>query len=106
MTEDLFKYKPDMNQKYNGIEKYIFRDAYLFFIKWKSIPNKAENWKVLEQDRSIFIFKYKDHPFAKSMIDSVVEQLRHENYGTELAGFTHEQWEERLEIAKKSKPWS
>ena len=44
MTEDLFKYKPDMNQKYNGIEKYIFRDAYLFFIKWKSIPNTVVWW--------------------------------------------------------------
>ena len=106
MAEDLFKYKPDLNQKYDGIEKYIFRDAYRFFIKFKSMPNIEENWAVLERDREIFYFKYKDHPFAKAMIDSVVEQLRHENYGTELNGFTHEQWEERLEVAKRSKPWS
>ena len=25
--------------KYNGIEKYIFSDLYLFFLKYKDIPN-------------------------------------------------------------------
>lgn len=90
-----------MAEKYAGIEKYIFADVYNFFLKYKDIPNQNTYWKKCIADAEILNFKYKDHPLARCLVTSVINQLEHKICGRELNGLTHEQWEINLDIAHK-----
>lgn len=92
--------------KYIGIEKYIFSDIYNFFLKYKDIPNEDYYWECLVQDSRILLFKYKNHPLCKEMLLATMTQLEHKIGGKPSGGFTHEQWEMRLEVAKSGKPFS
>lgn len=90
-----------MAEKYNGIERYIFADAYNFFLKFKDMQNNDYNWNVCIQDANMIYFKYKNHPLARAIISSTINQLEHIITGGELEGLRHEQWEQKLDIAHK-----
>lgn len=88
--------------KYMGIEKYIYSDAYVFFLKYKDIPNEDYYWEKCIEDAKLLIFKYKEHPFARQMITATIDQLDHTINKTLLNGYTHEQWEQLLSLAKNT----
>lgn len=90
-----------MGAPYSGIEKYIFADAYNFFLKYKDIPNEDYYWECCVADAKSLCFKYKEHKLAMSLINSVLEQLEHKVAGRKSKELTHEQWEENLSVAHK-----
>lgn len=90
-----------MAVKYNGIERYIFADIYNFFLKYKDVPNEEYYWECLMQESRIISFKYREHPMVRSLLVATIVQLEHVISGKPIEGRTHEQWEERLDIAHK-----
>jgi len=91
-----------MAGKYLGIEKYIFSDVYNFFLKYKDMPNENICWEVCLKDAEILYFKYKDHPFVRTMVTATISQIEHKVCNKPLLGLTHEEWEQNLEIAKQT----
>lgn len=91
------------NQKptYNGIERFIFSDVYVFFTKYKDIRNEDFYWETLLNDAKILLFKYKNHPLARGLVASAIDQLEHVVNKTTLNGYTREQWEQILVEAHK-----
>lgn len=90
-----------MAEKYNGIERYIFADAYNFFLKFKDMQNNDYNWEMCIGEAKLLYFKYKNHPLARGVIASTVNQIEHVVIGKPLDGLTHQQWEDALSIAHK-----
>ena len=90
-----------MAVKYDGIERYIFADIYNFFLKYKDVPDEEYYWECLMQEARIINFKYKDHPMARSILVSTITQLEHVIAGKLREGLTHEQWEQKFDIAHK-----
>lgn len=91
-----------MAAKYEGIEKNIFSDVYLFFLKYKDMSNTDICWEVCLQDAKMLNFKYKDHPLARTMVSATLSQLEHIVNHKPLNGLTHDEWEKALEVAKKT----
>lgn len=92
--------------KYNGIEKYIFSDMYLFFLKYKDIPNDEYYWNACLEDAKMLMFKWKNHPFAQGMLSQTLNQLEHVVSGRPLNELSREQWEETLVVAKEGKAFN
>ena len=92
--------------KYNGIEKYIFSDLYLFFLKYKDIPDNDIYWETCISDARVLNFKWKNHPFARALIADTMSQLEHIIKHTTLDGYTREQWEVILQLPKEGKPFN
>lgn len=98
------------SEKYNGFEKYLFTDTYNYLLKYKSIritdgvrQNVLEN---LERDCKSLQFKYKDNPYAFMLVAATFEHLYNGIvYGME-GGICLADWEEKLQVAKNSKPFS
>ena len=96
-------------KKYEGFEKYLFTDTYNYFLKYQNMKlndwNKTDVLSNLERDCNSLVFKYKDNPYASMIVKCTFEQLfNYIVYGCEAAT-TREQWEEKLEITKNSKPF-
>lgn len=89
------------DNKYNGIERYIFADVYNFFLKYKDMPNEDYYWENCLNDSQMLYFKYKNNPFARAMLSSTINQLEAKITGKLQAGLTYEQWDEQLKLAKK-----
>ena len=90
-----------MAEKYNGIERYIFADAYSFFLKFKDMDNTDYNWDLCVKEGNLLYFKYRNHPLARGVISSAIMQLEHIVGNKTIDGLTHEQWEDALSIAHK-----
>lgn len=88
--------------KYTGIEKYIFSDIYLFFLKYKDIPNEDYYWSMCISDANLLRFKYKNHPFACAMINATMNQLEAIINKKPIAGISREDWETQLSVAKNT----
>lgn len=94
---------------YNGIEKYIFSDMYLFFLKYQGIPDEPYYWNCCEQDMKNLRFKYKNHAFAEMILDSTYSQLRHKvknipmHDSTGTVVHSYDEWDKQLAIAKQTK---
>ena len=90
-----------MSAPYYGIEKYIFADVYNFFLKYKDMPNEDYYWEKCIGDAKLISFKYKEHRLARSMVNSIIEQLEHKICDKTYKGLLHEQWEKNLESVHK-----
>lgn len=90
-----------MAEKYDGIERYIFADLYNFFLKYKDMPNTDYYWQICLDDAKVLRFKYMEHPVVTGMIAQVITQIEHKVTGRTLSNLSHEQWEEKLKLAKK-----
>lgn len=98
---------------YTGIEKFIFADMYLFFIKYMNIPDEPYYWDCCSKDMDMLRFKYKNHPFAEMILDSTYSQLRHKVKNLtmspldgQMSPMTHDEWEQYLDVVKRTKPFS
>lgn len=90
-----------MADKYNGIEKYMFSDAYTLFLKFKGMPDLQENWTLCTDEAAMYTKKYANHPLAVSLIMSVLEYLQLKICDNNIKGLTYEQWEEILKNSHK-----
>ena len=90
-----------MAEKYDGIERYIFADAYNFFLKYKDVPNDEFYWEKIIADAKMLSFKYKDHPMLRGILGDVMNQLEHVINDKPLNKLTHEEWEKKLSLAHK-----
>ena len=91
-----------MAEKYTGIEKYMFSDAYNFFLKYKDMQNTDYYWELCIKDARTLYFKYADHPLIRGLVSSTMQQLSHKVNNTVLCGLTPDQWEEKLKVAKQT----
>lgn len=89
------------DNKYTGIERYIFSDVYNFFLKYKDIPNEDYYWEKCLEDAQMIYFKYKNNPFARALVINTINQLEAKITGVMQDGFTYEQWETQLKSARK-----
>lgn len=95
-----------MAEKYTGIEKYIFADAYNFFLKYVNVPNDDYYCECCVADAKMLIFKYKDYPLAFNMIMSIVEQLEFKHMNRTMSGMTYEEWEKYIGDYKNASAFS
>lgn len=86
---------------YSGIEKYIFSDAYNFFLKYKDMPNDDYHWDACIKDAGMLGFKYKNHPMMRTILNGVMNQLEHIVCDKAINDMDREQWEENLKVAHK-----
>lgn len=89
-------------EKYNGIEKYIYSDVYRFFLKYKDCPNTDNTWESIIKDGDSLYKKYQAHPLASKMVMCTMDQLEHIITKKAAKGFTREEWEVKLKSAKES----
>lgn len=93
-----------MTNKYLGIEKYIFSDAYNLFLKYKDIdPNNSYYWECCMTDAKSLTSKYHDYPFARELILNVLGQLEFKLCDRTLDGKTYNEWEKILGNYKDAK---
>lgn len=85
-----------MAEKYSGIEKYIFSDVYVFFLKYKDMPNTDYNWECCIHDAQLLYLKYQNHPLARAIVTDTIDQISHVVKNTRLCGYSHEEWEKIL----------
>lgn len=96
-----------MTNKYLGVEKYIFSDAYNLFLKYKDIdPNNDYYWECCVADAKLLTFKYHDYPFARELVLSVLGQLEFKLCNKTLSNKTYEEWEHTLGNYREAKPFS
>lgn len=84
------------NEKYMGIERNIFSDGYLYFLKHKDKPNTDEAWESIIEDANKLYAKYKKYPFAREIFSSVVTQLEFKIKGVNTKGETYDNWDKYL----------
>lgn len=89
------------NEKYDGIERYIFADAYNFFLKYKDIPNQDSYWEACINDAKRMYVKYKEYQFAREIITATMNQLEFIINKGKSKNYTREQWEQLLDTAHK-----
>ena len=90
-----------MAEKYNGIEKFIFSDIYILFLKYKDMENTDINWNNCINETESLNKKYKYHPLCVSMTLSITDQLSHIVGHSKLLGFSREQWEKAIQTNLK-----
>jgi hypothetical protein len=90
-----------MAERYDGIERQMFSDAYLFFLKYKDMRNEDYYWECCIQDARILCFKYKNHQLIRDLLSATINQLEHKVSGKLMNGLTHEQWE--VEVPKEQR---
>lgn len=62
-------------EKYDGIERYIYSEVYLFFTRHVNDANTDENWTKIVEEAKILGIKYENHPLCVAMTVASVEQL-------------------------------
>ena len=90
-----------MAAKYEGLEKFIFSDAYNFFLKYRDMASTDNNWELCIAESNMLANKYRNHPLATSILASVIHQLEHKVNGGAVRGYTDEQWEILLKDSHK-----
>ncbi len=90
-----------MAEKYYGIEKYIFSDVYLFFLRFKDMYDTDHNWEICTREANELYKKYKDNPFLKDMVSITMLQLESRVSGRISGGKTAEQWDDILKEIRK-----
>lgn len=86
---------------YNGIEKYMFSDAYNIYTKYVNMQIGDDNWGKCLEEINIYNFKYKNHPMARQLSMAVLNQLEHVVNKEPINGLSREQWEENLALAHR-----
>lgn len=71
-----------MSEKYIGMERFIFADAYNLFLKYKDMGDNDYCWERLIKEQEELYTKYNGCNMARDILNSVVaqiEMIKHNN---------------------------
>lgn len=82
-----------MADKYLGIERNMFAEAYSLFLKYKDMRDDDDAWTMFINDQDAMLSKWEGHPLMRALLEAVCMQIKHRVQNTQLKGYTPEQWD-------------
>lgn len=86
--------------KYDGIEKYISSQTYIFFRNFYDGDGSDSFWEKVIETGSDLCKEFDSHPMAIAFVGEYIRQIEHRVCGVKRNGRSYEQWEKTLEAYK------
>lgn len=87
--------------KYDGIEKYISSQTYLFFLNYCNGTDTDSYWDEVVDTGGKLCKEFDYHPMAVAFVGEYINQLEHKIGNKNRNGKTYRQWEQTLNKYKR-----